>query len=97
MTTSSAKSKAFFTLSLLVVSDDKIWFKYLAKKYVGVFIVDEIGRNFAALLTTVLSTLGLPQKIPGVTPTGHILWNYFSKTFFSFVNSVKPPNSGHPK
>ena len=74
MTTSSAKSKAFFTLSLLVVSDDKIWFKYLAKKYVGVFIiVDEIGRNFAALLTTVLSTLGLPQKIPGVTPTGHIL------------------------
>ena len=41
-----------FTVNSLVVSDDKIGFKYLDNKYVGVFIADKIGRNIALLLTT---------------------------------------------
>ena len=73
MATSSAKSKEFFTVNSLVVSGDKIGFKYLANKYVGVFIADKIGRNFGALLMTVLCTLGLPYKMLGVVPTGLIL------------------------
>ena len=73
MTTSSAKSKEFFTVNSLVVSGDKIGFKYLANKYVGVFIADKIGRNFGVLLMTVLCTLGLPDKMLGVVPTGLIL------------------------
>ena len=48
-----AKSKEFFTVNSLVVSGDKIGFKYLANKYVGVFIADKIGRNLGVLLTTV--------------------------------------------
>ena len=82
MTTSSAKSKEFFTVNSLVVSGDKIGFKYLANKYVGVFIADKIGRNLGVLLTTVLCTLGLPFKMPGVLPTGLILSNSFSEFFF---------------
>ena len=41
-----------FTVNSLVVSDDKIGFKYLDNKYVSVFIADKIGRNIALLLTT---------------------------------------------
>ena len=41
-----------FTVNSLVVSDDKIGFKYLDSKYVSVFIADKIGRNIALLLTT---------------------------------------------
>ena len=58
------------SVSLLLVSGDKIGFKYLANKYVVVFIAVEIGRNFGVLLTTVLYTLGLPDKMLGVVPTG---------------------------
>ena len=39
----------------------KIGFKYLANKYVSVFIADKIGRNVGVVLTTVLCTLGLPN------------------------------------
>ena len=42
-----------------IVYDDKIGFKYLANKYVRVFIADKIVPNFGVLLTTVLCTLGL--------------------------------------
>ena len=41
------------------------WLQNIANKYVDVFIADKISRNFGVLLTTVLCTLGLPQKIPG--------------------------------
>ena len=51
------------------MSGDKIGFKHLANKYVGVFIADKIGRNFGVLLRIVLYSLGLPYKIPGVVPT----------------------------
>ena len=64
----------------LVVSGDKIGFKYLANKYVGVFIADKIGRNSGVLLTTVLCTLGLPCKMSGVVRTGQILSNFLKKT-----------------
>ena len=53
----------------------------------GVFIADKIGRNLGALLTTVLLTLGLPYKKPGVVPTGLILSNSFSEIFSSFLSS----------
>ena len=61
--------------------------QYLTIKYVGVFIADKIGRNLGALLTTVLLTLGLPYKKPGVVPTGLILSNSFSEIFSSFLSS----------
>ena len=89
LTTSLAKSKKFFTVNSLVVSGDKIGFRYLANKYVGVFIADKIGLNFGVLLTTVLCTLGLPYKIPGVVPTGQILSNSFSEIFSSFLSTLK--------
>ena len=66
------------------MSGDKIGFKYLANKHVGVFIADKIGWNFGVLSTTVLCTWGLSQKIPGVVPTGKILSNSFSENFSSF-------------
>ena len=81
-TTSSANSKDFFTVNSLVVSGDKIGFKCLANKYVGVFITDKIGRNFGVLLTTVLCTLGLPYKIAVVVRSEQILPNSFSQFFF---------------
>ena len=81
----STKSKEFFTVNSLVISGDKIGFKYLANKYVGVFIADKIGRNFRVLLTTVLCTSGVPYKMPGVVPTGLILSNSFSEIFSSFL------------
>ena len=86
MTTSSAKSKQFFTVNLLVVSGDKIGFKYWANKYVGVFITDKIGRNFGVLLAIVLCTLGLPYKMPAVVPTGQTLSNSFSDSFFFWTS-----------
>ena len=46
-----------------VLSGDKVGFKYLANKYVGVFIADKIGHNFGVLLTTILCTLELPYKM----------------------------------
>ena len=78
MTTSSAKSKEFFTVNSLVVSGDKIGFKYLANEYVGVSITDKISRKLGVLLTTVLCTLGLSYKMPGVVPTGLLLSHSFS-------------------
>ena len=81
MTTSSAKSKEFFTVNTLVIGGDKIGFKYLAKKYVGVFIADKIGRNFGVFLTNVLCTLGLPHKILGAVPPGNVLSNSFPEIF----------------
>ena len=42
------------------MSGDKIGFKYLANKHVGVFIADKIGWNFGVLSTSVLCTWGLP-------------------------------------
>ena len=41
------------------------------------------------LLTTVLCTLGLPYRIPGVVPTGKILSNSFSENFSSFLSTLK--------
>ena len=78
------KIKRIFHSKLLVVRGDKIAFKYLANKYVGVFIADKTGRNFGVLLTSVLCTLGLPCKMPGVVLAGQILSNSFSKFFSSF-------------
>ena len=60
MTTSSAKAKELFTVNPLVVSGVKIGFKYLVKKYVGVFIADKLGQSFGVLLTNFLCTLDLP-------------------------------------
>ena len=48
------------------MSGDKIGFKYLANKYVGVFITAKIGRNFGVLFL-------------GVVPAGQILSNSFSE------------------
>ena len=76
-------------MNSLVVSGDKIGFRYLANKYVAVFIADKIGRNFGVLLTTVLYTLGLPYRMPGVVPTGQILSNSFSEIFSSFLSTLK--------
>ena len=58
------------------MSDDKIGFKYLASKYLVVFIANKIGRNSGLLLVTVY-TFGLPHKIQGAVPTGQILSNSF--------------------
>ena len=88
MTTSSAKSTEFFTVNSLDVSGDKIGLKYFANKYVGVFIADKIGRNFEVFLATLLCTLGLLYKIPGVVPTGQILSNSFSEFFSSFLSTL---------
>ena len=85
MTTSSVKPKEFSTVNSLVVSSDKIVFKYLANNYVGVFIADKIGLNFGVLLMTILFTLG----IPGVVPTGQILSDSFSEIFSSFLSTLK--------
>ena len=81
MTTSLGKSKEFFTVNSVVVIGDKIGFEYLANKYIGVFIADITSRNFGVLLTTVLCTLGLPYKVPGVISTGQTLSNSFSECF----------------
>ena len=89
MTTSSAKSKEFFTVNSLVVSGDKIGFKYLANEYLGVFIADKIGLNFGVLLTTVLCTLGLPYRIPGVVPTEQRISNSFFEILSSFLSTLK--------
>ena len=88
LTSSSAKSKEFFTVNSLVVSGEKIGLKYLANKHVGVFIANKIGRNFGVLLATVLCTLRLPNKILGVVPTGPILSNFFSEIFSSFLSTI---------
>ena len=42
LTTPSAKSKGFFTVNSLVVNKGKIGFRYLANRYVGEFIADNI-------------------------------------------------------
>ena len=84
-----SKIKEFFTVNSLVVSGDKMGFKYLANKYVGVFIADKIGRNFGVLLTTALCTLGLPYKMLGVVPTGQILSISFFENFSSFLSTLK--------
>ena len=89
MTTSSAKSKEFFTVNSLVVSGDKIGFKYLANEYLGVFIADKIGLNFGVLLTTVLCTLGLAYRIPGVVPTEQRISNSFFEILSSFLSTLK--------
>ena len=89
MTTYSAKSKEFFAVNSLVVSGDKIELKYLANKYVGVFITYKIGRKFRVLLTTVLCTLGLPYKMLDVVRPGQIVLNSFSKVFSSFLITLK--------
>ena len=65
-------------MNSLVVSGEKR-FRYLANKYVGVFIAVKIGQNLGVLLTTVLRTLGLPHKMSGIVPTGQILLNSFSE------------------
>ena len=82
MATSSTKLKEFFTVNSFVVNGDKIAFKDLANKYVGVLIADKIGLNFSVLLTTVLCTLELLYRIPGVAPTGqikyHSIWTFYS-------------------
>ena len=78
------KIKKHFTINSFVGSGAKIGFKYLAKKYVGVFIADKVGRNSGVLLTTILCTLGLPYKMPGVVATGIILANSFSEFFLHF-------------
>ena len=74
--------KKFFTVNSLVVNGDKIAFKYLPNKYVGVFIADKIGLNFGVLVTTVLCTSELPYRIPGVAPTGkikhHSMWTFYN-------------------
>ena len=89
MTTFSTKSKELLTINSFVVICDKIGFKYLAHKYVGVFIADKIGLNFGVLLTTVLCTLGLPYKTPDVVPTVQIKSNSFSEIFSSFLSTLK--------
>ena len=66
-------------MNSLVVSGEKRRFRYLANKYVGVFIAVKIGQNLGVLLTTVLHTLGLPHKMSGIVPTGQILLNSFSE------------------
>ena len=38
---------------------------------------------------TVLCTLRLPYKMPGVVPTGLILSNSFSEIFSSFLSTLK--------
>ena len=78
-----AKSKEIFTANSLAVSGDKTGFKYLANKFVGVFIADKIGQNFGMLLTIVLCTLGSPYKMPGVVSIGQILSNLFPEDFTS--------------
>ena len=62
---------------------DKIGFKYLTNKLVGIFIADKIGQNLGVILMTVLCTLGLPYKMPGVVP------NSFSEIFSSFLSILK--------
>ena len=57
LTIYSAKSKEVFTVNSLVTSRDKIGFRYLASKYVGIFVADKTGWHFGVLLTTVLCTL----------------------------------------
>ena len=79
-----SKIKIIFHSKLIDVIGDTIGFKCLATNYVGVFIADKIGRNLGVLLTTVLCTVGLRYKMPGVVPTGEILSNYFPATFSSF-------------
>ena len=71
-----------------MVNRDKIGFRYLASKYVGVFINDKIGRNFGVLLTTVLCTLRLPYKIREKVPTGQILSNS-PEILCSFLGTLK--------
>ena len=88
MTTSSGKSKELFTVNSFVVSGGKIGFKFLANKYVGLYIADKIDRDWGVLLTTVLCTLGLPCKMLGVVPTGLILSNSFSEIFSPFVSTL---------
>ena len=53
----------FFTVNSLVVSGGKSGFRYLANKYLGVFIHDKIGQNFGVFLTTALFTLELRHKM----------------------------------
>ena len=38
---------------------------------------------------TVLCTLGLPDKMPGVVPTGQTVSNSFSENFSSFLSTLK--------
>ena len=76
---SKIKNKKNFTVNSLVVNEDKLGFRYLANKFVGVFIADKIGRNFRVLLTIVLCTFGSPYKIPKVMPTGQTLSNSVSE------------------
>ena len=86
MTTS--KSKEHFTEYSLVVRVEKVGFRYLANKYVGVFIADKKCRTFGVLLTTVLCTdywikcqknwqLGKYYQILNLKfcPHFYVLWN----------------------
>ena len=92
MATCSTKSKEFFTVNSLVVNGDKIAFKDLANKYVGVFIADKIGLNFGVLLTTILCTLELPYGIPGVAPAGQIKYHSIL-TFYSLAGALIFPQN----
>ena len=89
MSPSSEKPKEFFTVNSLVVSDDKIGFKYLGNIYVDIFIADKIGQNFGELLMIVLCTLGFPFKIPAVVPTEQILSNSFPEFFSEIFKTDK--------
>ena len=57
---SLAKLKESLIVNLLWVRGSSIGIKNLAILYLGVFIADKIGLNFAKLLTTNLWILGLP-------------------------------------
>ena len=81
MTTSSSKSKELFTWYSLEVSGDKIGFRYLSNKYVGIFIADEIGQNLGVFLTNAWRTLRLPYKMTEKVLTGQILFLKFSPHF----------------
>ena len=89
MTTSSAKSKGFFTVSSLVVSKGKVEFRYLANRCAGVFIADKIGQNLRVMLMPALFTLGLSYKILCKVPTRQMLSNYFSLDLSLFLSYLK--------
>ena len=68
--TSSANENESCTKNSLDVGRDNIRTKSFANFYVGVPIVDKIGRNLGQLLITALWTFGLSYKIPGLETLG---------------------------
>ena len=74
------------TVYSLVVSGDKIGFRDLANKYVGVLIADKIDWNFWVLLTAVLCTLESSYKMQGPLSK---YYQFFLEIWSSFLDILK--------